>query len=173
MAIANTAGTVEATKLKSYIERIERLEEDKKGIGEDVKDVFSEAKSNGFDVKIMRQIIKLRKMKSNERTEQEYMLDLYKRALGMQTSFDFESEETPGLIEPQTDLEETVFYNHAKQIVIAHRKASTSYVQRMLVIGYNRAARILEQLEKDGVVSAANHVGKREVLHHAPAGAPA
>lgn len=85
-------GGVESTKLKSYIERIERLEEEKAGLAGDVRDVFSEAKSNGFDVKTMRQVLKLRKMKTNDRTEQEYMLDLYKRALGMESGFDDESE---------------------------------------------------------------------------------
>lgn len=82
------AGGVESTKLKSYIERIERLEEDKAGLSADVRDVYSEAKSNGFDTKTMRQVLKLRKMKTNERTEAEYMLDLYKRALGMESGFD-------------------------------------------------------------------------------------
>ena len=85
-------GGVESTKLKSYIERIERLEEEKQGLAGDVRDVFSEAKSNGFDVKTMRQVLKLRKMKSSDRTEQEYMLDLYKRALGMDSSFDDNEE---------------------------------------------------------------------------------
>jgi uncharacterized protein (UPF0335 family) len=79
-----TTGGVEAPKLKSYIERVERLEEDKAGVSSDIRDVFAEAKSNGFDVKTIRQILKLRKMKANERTEAEYMLDLYKRALGME-----------------------------------------------------------------------------------------
>ena len=83
-----TTGGVEVPKLRSYIDRIERLEEDKSGIASDIKDVFSEAKSNGFDVKAMRGVLKLRKMKSNERTEQEYMLDLYKRALGMDGEMD-------------------------------------------------------------------------------------
>ncbi|PZP85863.1 MAG: hypothetical protein DI582_04510 [Azospirillum brasilense] len=83
-------GGVESSKLKSYIERIERLEEEKAGIGADVRDVFAEAKSNGFDTKTMRQVLKLRKMKTNERTEAEYMLDLYKRALGMESSFEEE-----------------------------------------------------------------------------------
>lgn len=86
----NATGGVEAPKLRSYIERIERLEEDKAGIAADVRDVFAEAKSNGFDVKTMRQVIKLRKMKANDRTEQEYMLELYKRALGMEHSMDEE-----------------------------------------------------------------------------------
>ena len=84
------AGGVESTKLKSYIERIERLEEEKKGLASDITDLFSEAKSNGFDVKTMRQVLKLRKMKTNDRTEQEYLLDLYKRALGMESSFEEE-----------------------------------------------------------------------------------
>lgn len=83
-------GGVESTKLKSYIERIERLEEEKAGLSSDMRDIFSEAKSNGFDVKTMRQVLKLRKMKTNDRTEQEYLLDLYKRALGMESSFDEE-----------------------------------------------------------------------------------
>lgn len=92
MAKLKTGG-VETPKLKSYIERIERLDEDKAGIASDIRDVFAEAKSNGFDVKAMRAILKLRKMKSNERTEQEYMLDLYKKALGMDGSYEDESEE--------------------------------------------------------------------------------
>lgn len=88
-----STGEVEVPKLKSYIERIERLEEDKAGIGSDIKDVYAEAKSNGFDTKAMRSIVSLRKLTTNERTEREYMLDLYKKALGMQPSFDFEGGE--------------------------------------------------------------------------------
>jgi uncharacterized protein (UPF0335 family) len=72
-----------AARLKSFIERIERLEEEKAGIAADIKDVYSEAKGTGFDIKIMRQIIRLRKMESADRQEQEELLDLYKRALGM------------------------------------------------------------------------------------------
>lgn len=85
------AGGIEATKLKSYIERIEKLEEEKAGFASDIRDVYAEAKSNGFDSKVMRTVVKLRKMKMNERAEQEYMLDLYKRALGMEASFEEEA----------------------------------------------------------------------------------
>lgn len=85
----NKTGGVAADQLKSYIERVERLADDKSTISDHIKDVFAEAKSNGFDVKAMREIVKLRKLKANERTEAEYMLDLYKRALGM----DYEPEE--------------------------------------------------------------------------------
>ncbi len=83
-------GNVAADQLRSYIERIEKLEEEKADIATASRDVFAEAKGNGFDTKAMRQILKLRKMESHEREEQEFMLDVYKRALGL--AFD-DSEE--------------------------------------------------------------------------------
>mgnify|MGYP000246322329 FL=1 len=83
-------GGIEVEKLKSYIGRIENLEEEKAGIAADIRDVMQEAKSNGFDAKTMRQIIKLRSIKANDRAEQEYMLDLYKRALGMDSELEEE-----------------------------------------------------------------------------------
>lgn len=76
-------GGIAADQLRSYIERIERLEEEKAGIAADIKDVFAEAKGNGFDVKTMRQILRLRKLEEVDRQEGEALLDLYKRALGM------------------------------------------------------------------------------------------
>lgn len=76
-------GGITAEQLKAYIERVERLEEEKAAIAADVREVFAEAKANGFDTKIMRQVIRLRKLDSDDRTEQEALLDLYKRALGM------------------------------------------------------------------------------------------
>lgn len=76
-------GGITAEQLKAYLERIERLEEEKAAMAADISEVFAEAKANGFDVKIMRQVLKLRKMDSNDRAEQEAMLDLYMSALGM------------------------------------------------------------------------------------------
>lgn len=76
-------GGIAADQLRSYIERVERLEEEKAGIAADIKDVFAEAKGNGFDVKTMRAIIRLRKMEVLDRQEQETLLDLYKRVLGL------------------------------------------------------------------------------------------
>jgi uncharacterized protein (UPF0335 family) len=70
-------------QLKSIIERIERLEEEKAALSEDVKEVYAEAKGNGFDTKILRTVIKLRKQDAAERAEQEALLDLYMHALGM------------------------------------------------------------------------------------------
>jgi len=76
-------GGIAGEQLKSFIERIERLEEEKRALGDDIKDVYAEAKGTGFDTKIMRQLIKIRKMDKEEHDEQETLLDLYMRALGM------------------------------------------------------------------------------------------
>ncbi|MBY8333139.1 DUF2312 domain-containing protein [Qipengyuania pacifica] len=70
-------------RLRLLIERIERLEEEKKGIADDVRDVYAEAKAVGYDTKIMRQVIRLRAMKPDERSEQETILEMYKAALGI------------------------------------------------------------------------------------------
>ena len=70
-------------RLRLLIERIERLEEEKKGIADDIRDVYAEAKAVGYDVKIMRQIVRLRKMQPDDRAEMETILDTYKAALGL------------------------------------------------------------------------------------------
>jgi uncharacterized protein (UPF0335 family) len=69
--------------LRSFVERIERLEEEKQALADDIREVYSEAKGTGFDTKVMRQVVRLRKMESADRQEQEAMLDLYLNALGM------------------------------------------------------------------------------------------
>ena len=76
-------GGIAGERLRSFIERIERLEEEKRTLAEDIKEVFAEAKGNGFDTKIMRQIIRIRRMDKDDLDEQETLLDIYKRALGM------------------------------------------------------------------------------------------
>ena len=70
-------------QLKAFVERIEKLEEEKKTVSDDIRDVYGEAKANGFDVKALRQIIKLRKIEPTERDEQEAILETYMHALGM------------------------------------------------------------------------------------------
>ncbi len=79
----NTKSSFAQDQLKSVVERIERLEEEKKTISADIKEVYAEAKGNGFDTKILRKVISLRKKDANEREEEESMLDLYLQALGM------------------------------------------------------------------------------------------
>jgi len=81
--MAETGG-VAGERLRSFIERIERLEEEKTALTEDIKEVYSEAKGTGFDVKIMRQIVRLRKLDTADRQEQEALLETYLAALGMQ-----------------------------------------------------------------------------------------
>ncbi len=76
------ATTVAADRLRSFIERVERLEEDKAAIMNDIKEVYAEAKGEGYDVKTLRQVIRIRKMDRADRQEQEAMLDLYLAALG-------------------------------------------------------------------------------------------
>ena len=76
-------GGIAGERLKSFVERIERLEEEKQALAADIKEVFAEAKGSGFDTRIMRQIIRLRRMDKDDLDEQETLLDVYKRALGM------------------------------------------------------------------------------------------
>ena len=70
-------------RLRLLIERVERLEEEKKGIADDIRDTYAEAKAVGYDAKIMRQIVRLRKMNKDDRAEMEMLLDTYKAALGL------------------------------------------------------------------------------------------
>ncbi|MEI7712779.1 MAG: DUF2312 domain-containing protein [Rhodospirillales bacterium] len=76
-------GGIAADRLRSIVDRIERLEEEKKALASDIKDIYAEAKSAGFDVKVLRQLIRVRKQEAAEVEEQETMLDVYRRALGM------------------------------------------------------------------------------------------
>ena len=81
--VKTKVGGIAADQLKSIIERIEKLEEEKTGIASDIKDIFAEAKGNGYDVKTLRKVISLRKQDAAQRDEEEHLLDTYKRALGM------------------------------------------------------------------------------------------
>ena len=81
--ITDTSQTVAAGQLRAFIERIERLEEEKKTISDDIRDVYAEAKGNGFDVKALRTIVRMRKQDADERKEHEAILETYLHALGM------------------------------------------------------------------------------------------
>jgi uncharacterized protein (UPF0335 family) len=76
-------GGIAGDRLKSFVERIERLEEEKKALANDIKEVYAEAKGTGFDTKIMRQVIRLRRLDKDDLDEQDALIDVYKRALGM------------------------------------------------------------------------------------------
>lgn len=81
--MSDVVGGVASNQLRAFIERIERLEEEKKTIADDIKDVYGEAKSMGYDTKVLRKVISIRKLDQNERMEQEAVLDTYLAALGM------------------------------------------------------------------------------------------
>lgn len=78
-------------QLRAVVERVERLEEEKKAISDDIRDVYAEAKANGFDTKVLRQVVRLRKQDLAERQEQDAVRDLYLQALGMLPEFEAES----------------------------------------------------------------------------------
>ncbi len=82
--VANDTGGVSGQRLKAFIERVERLEEEKAALAEDIKDIMAEAKGTGFDTKTMRKIIRLRKMDKQKRDEEEELLALYSAAIGME-----------------------------------------------------------------------------------------
>ena len=78
-----SSDSVAQDQLRAFIERIERMEEEKKAIADDIKEIYAEAKGNGFDTKVLRQIVRIRKQDASERMEQEALLELYMAALGM------------------------------------------------------------------------------------------
>jgi uncharacterized protein (UPF0335 family) len=84
-------GGIAGERLRSFIERIERLEEERRTLAGDIREVYAEAKGNGFDAKTMRQIIRLRRLDKDDRDEEETLLDIYKRALGMLPAGEAES----------------------------------------------------------------------------------
>jgi len=81
--MADGSSGIAADQLRSYIERIERLEEEKRGLTADIRDVYAEAKGNGFEPKVMRRVVALRRMESADRQELDALLDLYRNAVGI------------------------------------------------------------------------------------------
>lgn len=167
-----SGGTVAADELRLLIERIDRLEDEKKGISDDIRDVYLEAKARGYDVKIMRQIRRLRKMDPNDRREMQAILETYLAALGM----DGGGGRTPDMFadhdgrpDPETPAaspgaSEAERFQTALNLVVDHQNASTSWLQRQMRIGYHQASKLIEDLERHGVVSPPNHLGRRDVL---------
>lgn len=178
--MTNTGG-IAGDHLKSFIERIERLDAEKKAIAEDLKEVYAEAKSVGIDNKIMREVIKLRKMDTHERQEKEALLDVYLHAIGFDTTplakAAKAAEEVSEAIDNLAELGATIeitgdshdkkLYDSAVELVTACNKASTELIQRQLKIGYNKAAGLIEKLEESGIISKPDDYGKRTVIQQA------
>ena len=162
-------GSVAADQLRLLIERIERLEEEKKGINDDIKDVYLEGKATGFDAKMMREIIRLRKMDPNDRREMQAVLETYLSALGMSGRqsdmfVGHDGRPDPSTPAPAPSASADELFMTALNLVVDNQNASTSWLQRQMRIGYNRAAKLIEDLESHGAVGPPNHVGRREVL---------
>jgi len=155
--------TIAREQLRAFIERIERLEEEKKSISEDIRDVYAEAKGNGYDVKVMREVIKLRKQEAHERQEHEAVLDLYKHALGMIPSGDV----VDGPHSSQQALPKPT--NHdllvkAHTAIVDANKASFSVLKNALGVSDAKAGSLFRQLEKLQVISPAGDQMKRDIL---------
>jgi uncharacterized protein (UPF0335 family) len=159
-------------RLRTIVERLERLKEDAAAVKADEKEVFAEAKGEGYDVKILRKVLRIRGMDPAKRQEEDAILDLYLTALGEAPLFESagvtvhvstrSAPRGPGTGPGPVDAQ--ALYDEAVALVRRDSKASVSYVQRRLQLGYNRAASLVELMEKNGVVTTADAAGKRTVL---------
>lgn len=207
---SNQSDEVGAKRLRSFVDRIERLNEEKDGISADIRDIYAEAKGTGYCTKALRKLIALRKIELEVRREQEELLQLYQHAMGMldgtplgnsakdryeretQISAQALVDSTKGggsleisaggvtvkiedgkvvtppvadqLDELSEEAAENAAYRCAVTLVRSENKASPSFVQRSLKIGFNRAAALVERMEAEFVVSAPDRRGKRTVL---------
>lgn len=148
-------GGLAVDQLKSIIARLERLEETKASIAADIRDVFAEAKGNGFDVKAIRTILKMRKLDASEREEQETILDVYLNAMGMLPDYEDDEAEQPGLPLAGGENPPDERYEEAVRIVKQDGKASASYLARVMELGFSRACVLIERMEREGVVGPA------------------
>lgn len=176
-------------QLRLFMERIDRLEDEKKGISSDISDVYKEAKMQGYNPKVMRELRKRMKMSKDDRDNFEAELETYKIAVGL--------EGTPlgdaidrGLVtadnvtmtingRPVERLDPlkvsaeiaSIFddddhlFKQVCEVLRVEGKCSTSFIQRRLAISYNKAAKMVDRLEDEGFVSAPDHVGKRSIIH--------
>lgn len=172
-------GPTPADELRGFIERWERLDEEKKSLAAEQRDVMSEAKSRGYDTKAVRAIIQLRKLSIEERRDREAAIDTYKAALGMLDGTPLGKWAVDRLTKPKKPadpdqpaptIRDTDRFKEAVALVVSSRKAAVSWLQRQLRIGYNEATRLIELMQEDGIVSAPDHVGRREVLAPPPEG---
>lgn len=177
-------------QIRSIVERLERLEAEKAEIAAQIKEVLAEAKGNGFSPKILRKAVALRKIDRAKRQEDEAVLDLYMAACGELPLFEKAEEVstdrgidtvtltmadgssvsgTPDQLAVAERMvrgvpEDEALYDQAVALVLRDRKASTSYVQRRLQLGYNRASSLIERMQAEGVVGPPNSAGKREII---------
>lgn len=154
--------TIAREQLRAFIERIERLEEEKKSIADDIRDVYAEAKGNGYDVKVMRQIVRLRKQEAHERQEEEAILELYKHALGMLSVAPDATAHSIQTIRNSDNSEELL--RPAMRIFVEEKKVSFSLLERKLKLSAAKASKIVTRLEELGYISSVKAGGQRSIL---------
>ncbi len=171
----NTDDTIAGDQLKSIVERIERLEEERNTIGDDISDVYKEAKGNGYDTKVLKKVIAIRRRDANELAQEEAILDLYLQAVGSRRSEAESSSSgtnaatrTVGSAKPAEPTQrlpgnEELAYADVKALVLAERNPSPSFVQRRFQITLSRASGFLDRMEAEGLVGPFSN-GKREML---------
>lgn len=175
----------DARKLWDHVRALEVLEEQVAEVRLDISTRKSLAKADGFDTNIVAAIIKRRKLGEGETRLVDSMVRLYEEAIVEQGALPLEERkrqapvrksvediaeelhQQPAPPNPRLEGQEEQLYERACNIVIETGKASTSYLQRQLEIGYNSAAKLVERMEREGKVSAPDNVGKREVLDFA------
>lgn len=151
---------IAGTQLRSIVERIERVDEEIAELNGDKKEIYAEAKGNGYDVKVLRKVIALRKRDLDERKEEEAVLDLYMQAVG-----EVRDDSKPkGSTKQVSEEGGEALYEAAKKLVLVEKKPSTSYIQRRLSIGYNKAAALIERMQEEGIVSPQDETGRRRVI---------
>ncbi len=175
--IKTKPGNISAQRLKSFIERIEKLEEERKAIGGDIRDVYSEAKGGGFDVKTMRKLIALRKMDAADRDEQEAILDVYRQALGMDSGSSgagatVEIVDGDALDKRAVQAIELLGKGNSTRAVAATTGLSKSNVARILqamkanqTAPQHHGAADSEDADQDSASSASTPGGRGDVTH--------
>ena len=172
------AGGLAAQQLRSFIERIEKLESEKQAIAEDIKEVKAGAKAVGFEIKAINRVLALRKLDPSERQELDSITDTYLHAIEggqmpestsegtakAEAEPQAEAGESPTLETAQAVSGDDDSYAEALRIVTQTGRPSISYLQRRLKVGYNHAADLMERMESAGIVSSPGPDGARQVL---------
>jgi len=188
-ATADVLNETAQGQIRSIIDRVNRLEIEKEEIAAQIADVYAESKANGFDVKILKKVVRILKQDRAKRAEEEAITDLYLAAAGEGPAFEPARPDTSlgiasitvstddgdsDTVTPDTlavgerikrgaDAEQAL-YDQAVALVLRDGKASVSYIQRRLQLNYNHGASLMERMEAEGVVGPPNHAGKREIL---------
>lgn len=147
-------------QLRSIVERIERMDAEIADLNADKKEIYAEAKGVGYDVKVLRKVVALRRRDLDERKEEEAVLDLYLQAVG-----EVRDDSKPkGSAKQVSEEGGEALYEAAVKLVVTEKKPSTSHLQRRLSIGYNKAAALIERMEAEGIVSPQDETGRRRII---------